>query len=234
MMNADTHLSAILSEFLTYLADFHLSDRTDFPALSDLSKELGISVSSIREQLQVARSLGLVDVKPRTGIKLQPYSFTPAITQSLAFAVEIDRSLFDSYSDLRNHIEMSYWYMAVSRLTSDDIDYLNFLVTSANNKLFSNPIQLPHNEHREFHLKIYSRLENPFVTGILESFWQVYEAIGLSVYEDKNYLEKVWTYHQQMVEYIAAGDFAGGYNALITHMDLIHTRNNKPQISLFE
>ncbi len=233
-MNTNTNLTSILSPFLIYLAEFKQSDRVNFPPLSELSKELGISVSSIREQLQVARSLGLVDVKPRTGIKLLPYSFSPAITQSLAYAVMIDRSLFESFSDLRNHIETSYWYSAVSCLNQEDIDYLRDLVSSAKKKLESKPIEIPHQEHRELHLTIFRQLENPFVIGVLEAYWQLYEAVGLDLYLDKIYLEKVWTYHQQMVEAIAAGDYSGGYQALFIHMGLIHNRDKKESSSHFE
>jgi hypothetical protein len=45
------------------------------------------------------------------------------------------------------------------------------------------------------------------VLGILEAYWEIYEAVGLSVYEDHKYLDRVWAYHQQMVDSIAQGDF---------------------------
>ena len=70
-------------------------------------------------------------------------------------------------------------------------------------------------------MKIYSRLENPFVTGILEAYWEAYEAVGLNVFAgDYKYLEEVWQYHQKMVEAICNGTFEAGYQALIKHTDL--------------
>ncbi|MDY6868840.1 MAG: FCD domain-containing protein [Chloroflexota bacterium] len=223
-----------LSQFLSYLALKASEGEESLPSLSDLSDELEISVSTLREELQVAKALGLVDVKPRTGIKCLQYSFSPAVEKSLAYAVRVDRHKFRQFSDLRNHIEASYWYQAVSSLRSEDIDVLKKTIRTANQKLNADPMQIPHAEHRQLHMTIYSRLENEFVLGILESYWDIYEAVGLSVYEDRKYLERVWTYHQQMVDSIVHSDFLSGYQALIAHMDLLFQREQKNSKIPFE
>ena len=57
-----------ISEFLRYLAS-HEETKGSLPTLNDLSRELGISVAGLREQLEVARALGLVEVRPRTGTR---------------------------------------------------------------------------------------------------------------------------------------------------------------------
>ena len=227
-------LSGRLSRFLDYLAEQVGQGEESLPSLSDLSAELGVSISTLREELEVARALGLVEVKPRTGIKPLPYTFTPAVAKSLAYSVSVDRQYFRQFSDLRNHVEASYWYQAVSNLTPEDIKSLQEIITTAFQKMNADPIQIPHTEHRELHLMIYSRLENPYVKGILEAYWEVYEAVGLSVYEDRQYLERVWNYHQQMVEGIVQGDFLAGYQALIAHMDLLYQREQNNSKIPFE
>jgi DNA-binding FadR family transcriptional regulator len=227
-------LSQYLSKFMVYLAENQANGSEALPSLTDMSAELGVSVSTLREELQVARALGLVEVRPRTGIKCQPYRFKPAILKSLAYAVSVDGEMFRQYSELRNHIEASYWYQAVSGLTPDDIAELQEVVRRGIQKLQSEPINIPHLEHRQLHLIIYRRLDNPFVHGILETYWDIYEAIGLSVYEDRAYLDRVWSYHQQMVEAIARQDFLSGYQALIAHMDLLFQREKQNISNPFE
>ena len=212
---------------MTYLARQMAAGVDALPSLSVLSDELGISVASLREELQVARAMGLVEVKPRTGIKCEPYHFAPAVTKSLAFAVSVEPQTFREFSDLRNHIEASYWYQAVSKLTPDDIEELQKIIQTANLKLKLEPIQIPQKEHRELHMTIYRRLDNEFVLGILRSYWDIYEAIGLSVYEDRKYLERVWQYHQQMVDALVRHDFLNGYQALVAHMDLLFQRDRQ-------
>ncbi len=223
-----------LSPFLEYLANHHNSGTEFLPSLSEINKETGRSVSILREELEVAKALGLAEVKPRVGIKCLPYSFTPAVAKSLAYAVTTNKDMFRQFSDLRNHIETSYWYQAVSSLADDDIETLKNIVQRAQQKLQSAPIQIPHPEHSLLHLTIYSRLDNIFVQGILEAYWYIYEAIGLNVYEDQKYLERVWVFHQQMVDSIVEGDFLSGYQALIAHMDLLFQREQKNVNVLFE
>jgi DNA-binding FadR family transcriptional regulator len=215
-----------LNEFLNHLASgrTEASDQLRLPSLNELSSELGISVARLREQMEVARAMGLVDVKPRTGIRRLPYTFEPAVYQSLAYAMQLDRIYFDAYADLRNHVEASYWYEAVERLTEEDLQELQSLIDSAWNKLRAEQVRIPHLEHRQLHLTIFRRLDNPFVTGILEAYWQAYEAVGLNVYAGYEYLQKVWEYHQRMVDAICAGNFEAGYQALVEHKDLLYHR----------
>ena len=209
---------------MRYLAS-HAEAERGLPPLKDLSEELGISVASLREQLEVARALGLVEVRPRLGTKRKDYSFTPAVRQSLRYALALDDDHFRKFSELRNHVEKAFWYEAVEKLNEEDKQELQSLVRRAMEKLDRNPIQVPHEEHRNLHLLIYRRLENPFVTGILEAYWDAYEAVGLNVFVgDFHYLLQVWQYHQKIADSICSGDYKSGYDALVAHTDLLYQR----------
>jgi len=213
-----------LSEFLHYLAT-HEEVESGLPSLKKLSMELGVSLASLREQLEVARALGLVEIKPRLGMRRRDYSFTPAVRQSLGYALTLNNEHFRKYAELRNHVESAFWHQAVCKLTDSDKQELQNLVARAWQKLRGTPIQVPHEEHRNLHLKIYSRLENPFVTGILEAYWEAYESVGLNVFAGGyEYLEEVWQYHQEMVEAICNGNFEAGFQALVRHTDLLYHR----------
>jgi DNA-binding FadR family transcriptional regulator len=213
-----------LSEFLHYLAT-HEEVESGLPSLKNLSMELGVSLASLREQLEVARALGLVEIKPRLGMRRRDYSFTPAVRQSLGYALKLNNEHFRKYAELRNHVESAFWHQAVCKLTDSDKQELQNLVARAWEKLRGTPIQVPHEEHRNLHLKIYSRLENPFVTGLLEAYWEAYESVGLNVFAGGyEYLEEVWQYHQEMVEAICKGNFEAGYQALVRHTDLLYHR----------
>jgi DNA-binding FadR family transcriptional regulator len=222
-----------MSEFLRYLAAQPSQDGR-IPPLAELSQKLGVSIAILREQMEVARALGLVEVKPKTGIKRLPYSFRPAVIKSLTYAIATNQSHFSTFSDLRRHIEQAYWFEAVVQLTHEDYEGLRNLVRKAQEKLAGDPVQIPHPEHREFHLLIYRRLDNPFVSGILETYWEIYEEVGLAVFTDFNYLQTVWKYHQKMVESICNNDYSTGYQALIDHMDLLQQRSKPIPNQKFE
>jgi len=217
-------ISSDISEFLRYLAA-HPEAESGLPSLHELSRELGVGVPALREQLEVARALGLVEVKPGTGIRRKIYSFTPAVRQSLHYALVLKDDHFRKFAEMRNHLEASYWYEAVAKLTEKDKQELQAIVAIALDKIRRAPVQVPHEEHRKLHLLIFSRLENPFVTGVLEAYWEAYEAVGLNVFVGGyEYLQEVWQYHQQMVESICNGKFEVGYEALVKHTDLLYQR----------
>jgi len=222
----DKSFSSTISEFMQYLARHRDTDSQPLPSLSDLSRELGVSVASLREQLEVARALGLVDVRPRVGMRRLAYTFRPAVRQSLTYALTLDEAQFDKYAEMRNHIETAYWDEAVRLLKDEDKQELRLIIARAHEKLDRPVIQVPHDEHRSLHLLIYRRLENPFVMGLLEAYWDAYEGIGLNVYLGSyEYLKKVWNYHAQMVEAICSGDYEAGKEALVTHNDLLYQRS---------
>jgi DNA-binding FadR family transcriptional regulator len=215
------------SELFNYLATHQNgSDDPDrIPPLGDLSVEMGVSVPKLREQLGAARALGFVEVRPRTGIRRKPYTFAPAVTSSLLYAVARDRVRFAEFSDLRVRLETAYWCEAVSALTSEDIAELTVLAEAAWAKLNGSPITIPHAEHRRLHLLIFSRLDNPFVTGLLEAYWTAYEAVELNSYADLAYLREVWTYHERIVRAIAAGNPEASLAAFVEHTNLLRHRS---------
>ncbi|MGA9532312.1 MAG: FCD domain-containing protein [Anaerolineales bacterium] len=212
------------SDLLQYLAERGGQAGDRLPSIPDLADELGISIGKLREQLEVARAMGLVEVRPKTGIRTEAYEFAPTVRANLAFALSLDPSLFEPYGTLRNHIEAAFWYEAVNSLEPEDKQYLRQLVNRAWGKLRGQPIEIPHDEHRDLHLTVYKRLDNVFVRGLLEVYWEAYEAVGLNLYTDYSYLEQVWTYHERMVEAILAGDYDSGYRALVEHTGLIQYR----------
>jgi DNA-binding FadR family transcriptional regulator len=94
---------------------------------------------------------------------------------SFRYGLAVNPATFRQIEDLREHIESCYWEGAVRKLEAADLHKLEQLIARAWLKLRGTPIQIPHGEHRELHLTIFSKLENPFVQGFLEAYWDAYE-----------------------------------------------------------
>ena len=217
-----------MNQFVRFLAT-RTTPGEHLPSLEVLGGRLGVSKGKLREQMEVARCLGLIEVRPHTGIRRADYSFVPAVRESLNYAVSTDPSLFDLYGELRIKVEMSFLHEAASRLWAEDHEHLRELIAKAREKLATHPVRIPHEEHRQLHLTIFSRLGNPFVLGLLQAYWDTYEAVGLSLYADLAYLQKVWDYHERMVEAIGRGDFAAAERALLDHTRLLRHREAEGQ-----
>jgi len=212
------------SELLRYIVASGRQPGERLPSLERLSAELKLSIGKLREQLEVARALGFVEVRTNTGIRISEYSFLAAVRYSLLFALANDPSQFAAFGELRNHIEAAFWHEAVACLTPDDFAELRRLIASAWDKLNGHPVQIPHAEHRSLHLTIFSHLDNAFVKGLLEAYWEAYEAVGLSVFSDYQYLREVWTYHEGIVTALEAGDADEGHRLLLLHTALLRYR----------
>lgn len=224
------------SQLLNYIIrrGFQPGDR--LPSISELAADehLGMSTSKIREQLEVARALGLVTVRSKTGTHLQEYSFTPAVRLSLLFALGTEFSHFDLFGNLRIHIEAAYWHEACDCLQDEDVQQMQQCIDEAKHKLNSNPIRIPNQEHRQFHLTLYNHLENPFVLGLLEAYWDAYEAVGTSQYVAYDYLKSVWDYHQRILDLLYQRQYAAAKSAFIEHTCLLrypisHHTNGKEE-----
>lgn len=229
MASSEHQNLSFLSPFLHYLAEVG-KEGDSLPPLTTISEHLGISLASLREQLEVARALGLVEVRPRVGVRVLPYSLKPALLQSAGFAIQMDETRFAQFSDLRKQVEAGFWYQGILSMSPADRHSLLSLVERAEEKLRRNPPQLPHEEHRELHLSMYRKLNNPFVLGILEAYWDLYEAIGLAYYTDINYLCRVWDYHRRMVEAILNENLDLGFQLLMEHAGLL-TQRQHPDIA---
>ena len=214
-------VSHIDSEFLRYLLSNGCEPGARLPSLDEIGAEIGISVGKLREQFEVARMLGLVEASPRRGIRCLKYDFRPAVRLSLMIALALDPAAFQSFSTLRIHLETAFWDEAVALLTEEDKAHLCELVAQAQTKLNHERIQIPYPEHRAFHQGIFRRLANPFVLGLLEAYWDAYEAVELNTYADYSYLTEVWSYHERIADALMAGDYAAGKELLIQHMRLI-------------
>ncbi len=224
-MNTRTIYSDKQENFIDYLIEKQVdgSDK-DIPSIEAISKELGISVACLREQMELARNLGLIRTQPRKGIEIQPYSFTPAVIKSLYYAIKIDQIYFDQFSDMRSHLEKAYFREAAALLTADDLQELMNLTLLAQKKLHDFPVQIPHAEHRKYHMLIYKHLNNVFLNGLLECYWDTYEMVGLNVYTDLAYQDSVWDYHQEIVRFLMDGQIEKAHQLMLEHIKLIYKR----------
>src|SRR5437868_10139091 len=89
------------SDLLNYIVSQGARPGDRLPSLDVLSEKLKISTGKLREQLEVARALGLVEVRPNRGIRLADYNFLSAIRLSFLFVLSSDRGQLHAFSLMR-------------------------------------------------------------------------------------------------------------------------------------
>jgi len=198
------------------------------PSLGDLAKEMGVSRGKLREELIVAQAYGVVEMRPGDGTYVHPFDFYSAIRPAVLYSIACDKANFESFRKLRAYLEIAFYDEATRALDEEDYRQLEQIVARAERKLRGTPIQIPHDEHRELHLRIFGKLDNPFVQGILQAYWDAYEAVELHHYFDLSYYAKMWTSHRALVEALKANQPQQGKAILAEHFTILESRLQAP------
>lgn len=194
------------------------------PRMEELADRLGVSRGKLREELIAAQAYGIVEMRPGDGTYVRPFDFyTPARTMVL-YGVERDRRSFDRFYRVRVHLEAAFWEEAARALGEDEIAELERIIERAEEKLQGAPVEIPHDEHREFHLLLFSKIQNEYVQGLLKAYWDAYEAVGLNRYFEYSYYESMWDSHRAMVDAIREGRYEEGERELTEHFTLLQDR----------
>ena len=107
------------SDLLDYLAEAQRA-KSPIPSIAELSKVLGISVASVREQLEVARTLGFVDVKPKVGIQSRVFSMNQLLELGVTFGAKMRPDL-PSFAGFAEAPGNQLLVQAAPLLTSQDV-----------------------------------------------------------------------------------------------------------------
>ncbi len=213
---------------LQYIIDEGLlgqdGESVKLPPLDKLAGELGVSRGKLREELIAAQAYGMIDMRPGDGTYIRPFDFYAATRPLVLYAIASDRRNFDRFYRLRARLEVAFWEEAVRALGPAEYDRLERILRRAERKLKGTPVEIPHDEHRIFHVLIFSRLDNPFAQGLLKAYWDAYEAAGLHRYFDYSYYERMWTSHRAMVQAILDQQYEEGKQILIQHFTLLADR----------
>jgi GntR family transcriptional repressor for pyruvate dehydrogenase complex len=194
------------------------------PPMDELAERLGVSRGKLREELIAIQAYGIAEMRPGDGTYVRPFDFYTATRTLALYAIECDRKHFDQLYEVRIQLEFAFWERAARSLAQEDIDRLRRIIERAEEKLHGTPVEIPHDEHREFHTIIFSRLANEFASGILRAYWDAYEAVGLHRYFELSYYESMWDSHRKMVEAIVEGRYEDGKEVLTHHFTLLGDR----------
>jgi DNA-binding FadR family transcriptional regulator len=213
---------------LQYIIDNDLQmgegEEIKLPPMDELAAEMGISRGKLREEMVVAQAYGAVEMRPGDGTYVRPFDFYTAIRTLVLYSTAYDWKNFDHLYRLRIQLEITFWEEAARNLTPEDHKELERILKQSEHKLRGAPVEIPHKGHRDFHLLIFSRLDNKFVQGLLRAYWDAYEAVGLHRYFDLSYYEKMWASHRAIFGAIVAGHHEEGQRILTEHFTLLENR----------
>lgn len=155
-----------------------------------LAEELQVSMAPIREALKGLEAEGLVMIQPRRG----------------AFVVEVSISDMDNLYFTRGLIEGEAIYHAVPLLKEKDYAELEEMITAMRRATGLNDISTYIALNHDFHVRIYSVLDNPHLTQVIQTLWERSELYRFRYMFMTRDTESIHQEHEGILEACRSGD----------------------------
>ncbi len=210
-------------EIKRYIEAQKLRPGDALPPEGVLAERLGISRPSLREGVKALESLGIVEARHGDGLFVSAFSFD-SIIENLPYAAVADgKQLFDLLQ-VRAALENGVICDIVDRIGTEDKQRLRALANSMLDAARRN--ETFEKEDGEFHATLYRCLNNPFLSRLVDLFWQVFRRLN----QASNFDVEQWSPegtakdHMRIVEMIESNDKAGLIDAQQKHFQGIFTR----------
>lgn len=213
-------------EIKKYIETHNLKPGDGLPPEGRLAEELGISRPSLREAVKALESLGIIESRHGEGIYVRAFSFD-SILENLPYSMIADDAQITELLYVRTYLEVGAIPAVVKNIRQENIAKMRVLADSMLSKALSH--QVFADEDRAFHAEMYRCLNNHFLSGLIDLFWNafnnMYEVSGVPV--TGPLAEASARDHIAIVEMLEKKDEKGLIKAHSKHFDSISKRYPK-------
>ncbi len=143
------------------------------PSESELTRNLGVGKSSVREAIKMLQAMGILEVRRGQGTRILEHPSEDALN-SMVFQMILAKGVTKDMLDLRKMFEPAYTVMALERATEEDIERIRKTVTDFEDAIARNE----HNSSYDlaFHMAVLHATHNPLVIRIGETMMELFDA----------------------------------------------------------
>lgn len=148
----------VIDHLKTYILDNGLQPGDRLPTETVLAEQLGVSRLSVREALRVMESWGILQSKPRDGIRLKTLSMKP-VTDHLRFWLDMEGVMFYHMSVARLVLEEAILPLVVENADEQDFQRMESAIECAREHARRNEPDI--DADLDFHLALNAATKNP-------------------------------------------------------------------------
>ncbi|RAR53340.1 DNA-binding FadR family transcriptional regulator [Paraburkholderia unamae] len=209
-------------EIKSYIERHGLRFGDALPSEGQLAQDLGMSRPSLREAMKSLESLGVVESRHGEGIYVKAFSFD-SIIDNLPYAFIAEGHSLRELLQVRAAIEIGAVPEIHARIPAADVARLRVLAQQMLARAEAH--ELYEEQDREFHATLHQCLDNPFLSRLIDLFWQVFRRLNHSTGQPEHWLiEATARDHIDIVDRLEAGDLGGLVKAYRKHFDTIFAR----------
>lgn len=190
------------------------------PSEAELSKEFGVSRSTVREALRALEGVGILTSQHGSGWYVNSFNFD-TLAGNLAYSLRFDTNSIFDLLEIREILEISFLREASESLKDKDLEELEKVINSMENKSKEGKSFVK--EDMMFHRILFRRVKNQIVIKILDIFWKLFEHLDEPLLYSAN-PEAVINYHKKMLENIKIKDYERTKSILKEHFIDVYDR----------
>ena len=166
------------AQLKNYIQELGLGPGDRLPSEADLAGRFGVSRGAIREATRSLQTLGVIKALHGNGLYVADFSFRPIIEQ-LPYGLAYGGTQFSEILQAREALEVGLMPAVASLATEEDFDECARLADLM--KELESSGQSTIDVDRDFHLFLYTSLDNPLVNNLIEIFWELYRRLDGSL-----------------------------------------------------
>lgn len=218
---------SVVDRIKEYILLNRLAPGDPMPTENELSEQLAVSRSRVREAMKTLSALDIVEVRHGYGTYVGRLSLT-AMVESLAFRgmldAQDDQDVMADLIDVRQLIETSLADVVVERATPEMLASMRQLTHTMHEKAARGEEFLA--EDREFHLLLMQTTGNALAVQLTGAFWDVH-AIALGALPGSTDLPQTADAHVAVLDAIGASDSDRLRTAIVSHYAPIRDRMSR-------
>ncbi|NLW19860.1 MAG: FadR family transcriptional regulator [Clostridiales bacterium] len=205
--------SLVFRQIRAYILQNNLQPGDLLPTEQALVDMLGVSRNVLREAIKSMELLGMVSAQPGRGTILQKFSLD-FVFQNVIFAAagEEDNAVAEML-DIRKRLELGYMRQAFASLRQEDVLRLRGIMEEIKKQWDVH--QLFHAEDKDFHLAIFSRVNNQTLLSMMEAIWDV--DANFKTEEKVKHLDDTIIKHENIVRALESGNEEAFEAAMMAH-----------------
>jgi GntR family transcriptional repressor for pyruvate dehydrogenase complex len=197
----------------------HLRPGDRLPSQQELTAQLKVGRSTVREALRTLNAMGLVELKQGHGTFVKQLNARSIIRPDILARI-IDKQLSEELFEARQLIEPEIAGMAAARATEDDLAAIEHAWKRCQTALLTD--QTMHRLSPNFHRTIAEAAHSGVLGMFMDSILIPLAEHGLLLEEKDGYLEWELESHRCVFEAIASGDSARATAAMAQHLEDSH------------
>ncbi|CAN5594583.1 FadR/GntR family transcriptional regulator [soil metagenome] len=166
------------AELKNYIRDHNLGPGDRLPSEGDLAELFGVSRGAIREATRSLQTLGVIKALHGNGLYVAAFSFKPILEQ-LPYGLAHGGTQFAEILQAREALEMGLMPAVAALATKEDLDRCAALADRMEELEAAGQSSM--DVDRDFHLSLYTSLDNSLVNNLIEIFWELYRRLDGSL-----------------------------------------------------